>query len=83
MLSDAQRVDYVQILRDEGKLERVLMSHDIHTKHRLVRIMFDRAFFFWFFTCNIYFYCLASSPRLITEVTVTLISTTTYSRSLE
>ncbi|XP_035741714.1 phosphotriesterase-related protein-like isoform X1 [Vespa mandarinia] len=36
MLSDAQRVDYVQHLRDEGKLERVLLSHDIHTKHRLV-----------------------------------------------
>lgn len=36
MLSDAQRIEKVKTLRDEGKLERVLLSHDIHTKHRLV-----------------------------------------------
>ncbi|KAK2588330.1 hypothetical protein KPH14_004347 [Odynerus spinipes] len=36
MLSDAQRIERVKVLRDEGKLKRVLLSHDIHTKHRLV-----------------------------------------------
>lgn len=36
MLSDAQRIDRVKCLRDDKKLDRVLLSHDIHTKHRLV-----------------------------------------------
>lgn len=37
MPSDAQRIDRLKLLKDEGKLDRILMSHDIHTKHRLVR----------------------------------------------
>jgi phosphotriesterase-related protein len=36
MPSDAQRVDRLKTIMDEGKLERILVSHDIHTKHRLV-----------------------------------------------
>lgn len=36
MLSDAQRVKRIALLKKEEKLNRVLMSHDIHTKHRLV-----------------------------------------------
>lgn len=36
MLSDAQRIKRISRLKQEGKLNRVLMSHDIHTKHRLV-----------------------------------------------
>lgn len=36
MLSDAQRVDRLKLLADDGKLNRILVSHDIHTKHRLV-----------------------------------------------
>ncbi|XP_054015243.1 phosphotriesterase-related protein [Hylaeus anthracinus] len=36
MPSDAQRIDRVKILRDDNKLDRVLLSHDIHTKHRLI-----------------------------------------------
>lgn len=36
MLSDAQRIERVKLLRDDGKLKRVLLSQDIHTKHRLV-----------------------------------------------
>lgn len=36
MPSDAQRVDRLKLLADHGKLERILVSHDIHTKHRLV-----------------------------------------------
>ncbi|KAG7198960.1 hypothetical protein KM043_015922 [Ampulex compressa] len=35
MLSDAQRIDQIKHLRDDGKLNRTLLSHDIHTKHRL------------------------------------------------
>ncbi|XP_076282792.1 phosphotriesterase-related protein [Lasioglossum baleicum] len=35
MLSDAQRIDRVKLLRNDQKLHRVLLSHDIHTKHRL------------------------------------------------
>ena len=38
MLSDAQRIDKMQLLKDDGKLQKILMSHDIHTKHRLVSI---------------------------------------------
>lgn len=36
MPSDAQRLDSIVRLVQEGHLDRVLMSHDIHTKHRLV-----------------------------------------------
>ncbi|GBP08753.1 Phosphotriesterase-related protein [Eumeta japonica] len=35
MPSDAQRLQKVKLLIDEGHENRVLMSHDIHTKHRL------------------------------------------------
>ncbi|XP_020289158.1 phosphotriesterase-related protein [Pseudomyrmex gracilis] len=37
MPSDAQRVDLVALLKKENQLHRVLMSHDIHTKHRLIQ----------------------------------------------
>jgi phosphotriesterase-related protein len=36
MISDAQRVDKLRMLSDNGHLEQITMSHDIHTKHRLV-----------------------------------------------
>lgn len=36
MPSDAQRVDRLKLLKDEGRIDQILMSHDIHTKHRLV-----------------------------------------------
>ena len=36
MPSDAQRMDKVMCLVDAGKEDRILMSHDVHTKHRLV-----------------------------------------------
>lgn len=37
MQSDAQRIDRVKCLQDDNKLNRVLLSHDIHTKHRLMK----------------------------------------------
>ena len=36
MPSDAQRIQTVKFLLDEGYLDQVVISHDIHTKHRLV-----------------------------------------------
>lgn len=39
MLSDAQRIELIKSLQRDGKLDRVLMSHDIHTKHRLVSFL--------------------------------------------
>lgn len=36
MPSDAQRIQKVLRLIKEGREDRILMSHDIHTKHRLV-----------------------------------------------
>lgn len=36
MPSDAQRLDNIVRLVQEGRIDRILMSHDIHTKHRLV-----------------------------------------------
>lgn len=36
MLSDAQRVDTILQLINEGYEDRIIISHDIHTKHRLV-----------------------------------------------
>ncbi|KAK6630704.1 hypothetical protein RUM44_002873 [Polyplax serrata] len=35
MPSDAQRLDRIKLLIEEGFSDRILMSHDIHTKHRL------------------------------------------------
>jgi len=37
MPSDAQRIDDVMFLIHHGFESRILLSHDIHTKHRLVR----------------------------------------------
>ena len=34
--SDAQRIGLIQSLLDEKYEDKVLMAHDIHTKHRLV-----------------------------------------------
>ncbi|XP_049874287.1 phosphotriesterase-related protein [Pectinophora gossypiella] len=36
MPSDAQRLDKVELMIREGKADQLLMSHDIHTKHRLI-----------------------------------------------
>lgn len=36
MPSDAQRLDNIVRLVKDGRLERTLMAHDIHTKHRLL-----------------------------------------------
>ncbi|KAL7731134.1 hypothetical protein ACLKA6_014330 [Drosophila palustris] len=35
MISDGQRIDNLIKLINEGLVDRLLMSHDIHTKHRL------------------------------------------------
>ncbi|XP_012217683.1 phosphotriesterase-related protein-like isoform X2 [Linepithema humile] len=35
ILSDAQRIKRLTKLKDEGNLDRILISHDIHTKDRL------------------------------------------------
>lgn len=39
MPSDAQRMQKVVTLVKEGYEDRILMSHDIHTKHRLVSFL--------------------------------------------
>ncbi|CAH0389406.1 unnamed protein product [Bemisia tabaci] len=36
MPSDGQRINKVMALIEEGRGDRILLSHDIHTKHRLV-----------------------------------------------
>lgn len=48
MPSDAQRMDQAVLLANEGYEDRILMSHDIHTKHRLVCL------FTLLYTTNIY-----------------------------
>lgn len=40
MPSDAQRLDKICQLIDDGRENEVLISHDIHTKHRLVSAIF-------------------------------------------
>lgn len=45
MPSDAQRIDKIIKLIDNGNQNRVLMSHDIHTKHRLVKFYFHYCWF--------------------------------------
>lgn len=39
MPSDAQRMDRIVRLVNEGFEDRITMSHDIHTKHRLVHFV--------------------------------------------
>lgn len=39
MPSDAQRIQKIRLLIENGYSEKILMSHDIHTKHRLVPII--------------------------------------------
>ena len=36
MPSDAQRIAFIRTLLDSGYSHKVLVAHDIHTKHRLV-----------------------------------------------
>lgn len=38
MPSDAERVKMISSMKMAGKIEQVLVSHDIHTRHRLVSI---------------------------------------------
>lgn len=40
--SDAQRMDRIASLGENGFLNRILISQDIHTKHRLVSFSFGR-----------------------------------------
>jgi len=44
MLSDAQRVDIILQLINEGYEDRIIVSHDIHTKHRLVSLIFSHQY---------------------------------------
>ena len=37
MPNDAQRIHRVKLLADNGYADRVVIAHDTHTKHRLVR----------------------------------------------
>ena len=37
MQSDAQRIQDIQMLISEGHVEKILVAHDIHTRHRLVK----------------------------------------------
>ena len=36
MPSDAQRIQKVKLLADNGYADRVVVAHDMHLKHRLV-----------------------------------------------
>ena len=38
MPSDAQRIQRVKLLVDNGYTDRVVIAQDMHLKHRLVRI---------------------------------------------
>ena len=37
MPSDAQRVDRIKWLVEDGRENKILVAHDVHTKHRLVQ----------------------------------------------
>lgn len=39
MPSDAQRIDTIKYLISQGFEDKLLMSHDIHTIHRLVSLI--------------------------------------------
>ena len=36
MFSDAQRIQQIKFLADNGFSERIVVGHDLHTKHTLV-----------------------------------------------
>ena len=37
--SDGQRISLIQDLIGEGKEDKILVAHDIHTKHRVVKLI--------------------------------------------
>lgn len=41
MPSDAQRIERIKWLVDEGYQDQITIAHDVHTKHRLVSILDD------------------------------------------
>ena len=55
MPSDAQRIQLIKKLVDEGFEDKILVAHDIHTKHRLVRA--TRATKAHPYTCNFFTRC--------------------------
>lgn len=53
MISDGQRIENIMKLINEGLVDRLLMSHDIHTKHRLVRHIMSWVYLCAITTCSI------------------------------
>lgn len=37
MPSDAQRIEKIKLLIDQGYEDKIVIAHDIHTKHRLMK----------------------------------------------
>ena len=50
MPSDAQRIERIKWLVDEGFEDNITIAHDVHTKHRLVSI--GPFFVYCFSACN-------------------------------
>ena len=67
--SDAQKIQKVKLLVDNGYTHRILLSHDIHSKHRLVNKL-DRLHGYIHLK-PFSPHSITYTPRCATEVTVT------------
>lgn len=74
MPSDAERMKHVVALCEHGLTERIMMSHDVHTKHRLV----SGWFLLWGGCAGIYH--TTRTHRSDLAVMVMRISSTTFCR---
>lgn len=66
IMSDAQSIRLIALLKQDKKLNRVLISHDIHTKHRLVCIF--QHFYNQFYIINFITYIILFLSRRITSL---------------
>ena len=67
MPSDAQRIQRIKVLIDNGFADKILISHDIHTKVRLVSLclacmLYDDIIIMYTFS-DLPEYCSGSNPQ--------------------
>lgn len=74
MPSDAERINKIVQLVGEGYEDRILISHDVHTKHRLVRIKTE-TFRANSYTLTVYRSDLAATVTVTSSITCCHVST--------
>ena len=60
MPSDSQRIEMIKFLLENGYEDKVVIAHDVHTKHRLVSI------YVWI--CEEYISCQVPNTEKLLEI---------------